>query len=340
MGTMGRLVRNLPGHAFPGWSTSTDRRAVASKLIPVIQELPGFKTGFSAEMPELSYRERRILMERKQLTSCMAARQDGCHFLLSRDQRLAVFVNEEEHLVMHSFFPGLSISQATELLLRRAAEIEEKLPLVASAKEGYLTSMPTECGEGIQLYTILHLPGMVQANFLPQISKALEKLHLGITAFYPELGDNAGNTFVIYTAAIRKGMLQEISKHLSHITNSLAEQELNTRQKLLKEEATKQIIYDQIARAYAVLRYAVRMEHKELLQLFSSLRWAIYNKIFTSSELEVEDLISSVLHLQLTLAPYQIIHTGNDPGPDPLLLRAALVKDFMSKAHIASTILV
>ncbi|MBQ8899929.1 MAG: type II secretion system F family protein, partial [Akkermansia sp.] len=63
LGIMGRLVRNLRGHAFPGWSTAEGRQAVAGQLLPAILAQPGFKTAYHAEVSNLDYGYRRALLE-------------------------------------------------------------------------------------------------------------------------------------------------------------------------------------------------------------------------------------------------------------------------------------
>ncbi|MBR5186664.1 MAG: ATP--guanido phosphotransferase, partial [Akkermansia sp.] len=55
IGSIVRMVRNLPGYPFPGWSTAEARVAVAEKLLPVIPGMRGYKTSFCAELSQLSY---------------------------------------------------------------------------------------------------------------------------------------------------------------------------------------------------------------------------------------------------------------------------------------------
>lgn len=58
--TVVRMVRNLPGHSFPGWSTAEDRAAVANEILPVLSSHPCFRYCHQAEMTELDHHERCI----------------------------------------------------------------------------------------------------------------------------------------------------------------------------------------------------------------------------------------------------------------------------------------
>ena len=190
IGSMARIVRNLEGHAYPGWSTEEGRKAVAAELLPRILSLPGNKTAaFCAEMTELNYIQRRMLLERKLISQCMAARQSGCHIVINGKQDTTFMVNEEEHLVMHLF----SEAQDHKALILRGKKIcntlSKELKFATSNTGDQLTSLPTETGSGIQLYTVMQLPALLMANMMPQVTRGLEKLLLNIAPLYSNLGD-------------------------------------------------------------------------------------------------------------------------------------------------------
>lgn len=273
MATIGRLVRNLRGHAFPGWSTAEGRARVASEIIPVITSLPGLSQGtIQAEMSEWDYETRRALLAGKMLTPCMAARGEGCHLILPRRRHLAVFVNEEEHLVIHCFRSGDAVYPMTKELKRIAADLDGRFPFARDAAFGYLTSLPSEAGDGMQMYQILHLPALTMAGMMQQVTRAAEKLHVSISPFYSDGNDDTGNTYVFFSVPGPEDSSSELLSYFQHVIDHILIRERQVRVKLMENSAEQ--VTDCIGRAYGLLRHARRLTLKELRDTCSVLRLA------------------------------------------------------------------
>ena len=141
IGSMARVVRNLEGHRFPGWSTDEGRRAVADLLLPLIKQLPGNKTtAYCAEMTQLNYTQRRVLLERKLISQCMAARQNECHIVLNGKQDISFMINEEEHLVMHLFSAKNDYAALMKKAVDISTQLEKELTFAKAANGDYLTN--------------------------------------------------------------------------------------------------------------------------------------------------------------------------------------------------------
>ncbi|MBR5895424.1 MAG: hypothetical protein IKZ13_07775 [Akkermansia sp.] len=299
LGVMGRLVRNLPGHAFPGWSTAEGRRAVADILLPAILRQTGFKTADCAEMPQLDYATRRAILERRQISPCMAARQDGCYLLINKKQDTVIMVNEEEHLAIHSFVQGKDFDHLLALLERLPQALSRELSFAENNSTGYLTSLPGEAGEGIQLYAVLHLPAMSLSNMMPQINRSIEKLQLNIAPFYPHLGEECGNMYVIYTNPAPQGALEDILNHLNTITDSLVAREYQVRDRLKEMHDNGEVFpSDRINRSYALLRYAPAISQAEWVDALSLLKLGISLGFISSETRSADELLAELTALQ------------------------------------------
>lgn len=271
--SIGRLVRNLRGHAFPGWSTAEGRAAVARELLPMLRTLPGItRDAYCAEMCDLSYETRRALLTCKLLTPCMAARGEGCHVLIPRTRRFACFVNEEEHLVLHTFRSGAVSQQLVDDLLKLDAETESRHSFARDTDLGYLSSLPSEAGDGLQFYQVMHLPALTMAGMIQQITRAAEKLHVSISPFYGDGNDETGNTYVFFSIPGPQGSTGEIAAYFMSVIEHIGERERQVRAKLMENSAEQ--ITDCIGRAYGLLRYARRLTLKELRDTCSVLRLA------------------------------------------------------------------
>jgi protein arginine kinase len=341
IGMMARVVRNLKGHKFPGWSTDESRKAVADIILPVLRALPGNKTGFESEMSKLSYEQRRILLERKQLSHSMAARQNGCHLLINKKQDTTYMVNEEEHLVIHFYMNGEDGFQPDKLLKRAHKtlnSIEKELDIAHTRKDGYQTSLPAECGSGIQLYAVLQLPGLSTAGMMKQVERSMEKLLLNISPFYSELGDDAASMYVVYTAPIVQGGEEEMTAHLGSVVMTLMERELEVRCKVATTEDGVSTLMDKVGRAYGLLKYARRLEYTEALNALTMLRFGLVCGYLEPQTCTIETMIAQIAGSYPLLAPYHMQYICDDPNANLPLLRPLLCHRLMQQIAITTEI--
>ncbi len=276
-----RMVRNLPGHCFPGWSTAEDRAAVANEILPVLSSHPRFRSCHRAEMTELNYRERCILLERKQITPGMAARRDGCHLLISRDQEIFAMVNEEEHLCVHVAAPGFDVKRVMDTAADIARHLERKLHFASNAQNGYLTSLPQESGEGLQLFAVLHLPTLSMTGSMEKVNRAMEQLHLNIAPFTGDAED-CSHLYVIYTCPFPTGGTTVMTEHFSDLCRILAMKELRMGDLEFEREDGPDPV-DIIYRSYGLLSYAYALDYRELLGALSLIRLGLQRYLLISN---------------------------------------------------------
>lgn len=325
LGSIVRMVRNLPGFPFPGWSSAESRAAVAEKVLPVICSLRGYKTAFCAEMPALTYGQRRALLTRKQLTPCMAARQDGCYVIIPQRKPVYFMVNEEEHLVAHVFRNGLNLDAGVDDLLGLNVLLEEELTFACTPSQGYLTSIPAEAGDGLQLYCMLHLPALSMANMMNQVTKALEKLHVSISPYFADAQDDTGHLFVLFSIPGPTDSIGEVMDNFVEVISHLVRREQQVRHKLLHDPG--QYLQDAIARAYGLLTNCRRLSIKELRDSVSLLRLGTLLRIIIWQESEREMLIA--LH-QFAFAQATEAALATEHGDSFICLsRAQAVRQFL-----------
>ncbi len=329
--TLGRLTRNLPGHPFPGWSSESSRKAVVDTLLPRLLARPGFKTAFHADMAELSLEQRRLLLERRLITPCMAARQSGCHVIVPRKQDMSIMLNEEEHLVAHFFRQGLDIRNLLTDMQHFAASLEKELSFAHDSAHGYLTSLPSEAGEGIQLYSVLHLPALTMTDTAETIGRGLEKLQINISPFFNGMQEDTGNMYVLFTNAITAEDAQQAYTNFEEVVSVMVLRELQVRARLLATSPFE--LADHLGRAFGLLCYAMRLSYRELLDSLSLLRLGNQCGMF-SWEQPMEEVMEDIATLSISLAP---AHLGlQDGGKVPAeyhpVLRAMHIKEVLMEA--------
>ncbi len=329
--TLGRLVRNLPGQPFPGWSTEESRRAVVDTLLPVLQARPGFKSAFHADMAELSLEQRRLLLERKLITPCMAARQSGCHVIIPRKQDVSVMLNEEEHFVAHFFRQGLDFNNVLTDMRRFAEALEKDLTFACEASHGYLTSLPSEAGEGMQLYAVLHLPALTMADSADQISRGLEKLQVNIAPFYNGMQEDTGNIYVVFTNAIPMGEGKEVKQEFEEVVSTLVLREVQMRTKLMMTSPFE--LADRLGRTFGMLCYAMKLSYQEMLDSLSLLRLGNKCGMFSWARNESE-VMGDIAALNVELAPAHLARKDDKKAPADFypVLRAMHVKGLLMES--------
>lgn len=326
VGSIVRMVRNIPGYPFPGWSTEESRAAVAGTLLPVLRNMPGFKTAFCSEMSKLSYGQRRALLTRKQLTPCMAARQDGCYIIIPQRKPFILMVNEEEHLVAHAFRNGLNFEECVQDLEQLDSTLQQELTFAHTPQNGYLTSIPSEAGDGMQLYSLLHLPALTTANMMNQVTKALEKLHVSISPYFSDAQDDTGHLFVLFSIPGPEGSIREMTDAFLEVIDHIVLREQQVRRKLLADSGLH--LQDAIARSYGLLTNCRRLSIKELRDAVSLLRLGTLTGIVSWEEEEREILIALNQFGLSQACEAALAEEKGDPGL--CLRRATAARDFLN----------
>jgi len=327
VGTMGRMFRNLRGYPFPGWSTAESRKETADLLLSLLRKERGLKNAFCEEMSGLSLPERRILLERKLISPCLAARQDGCHIMLNKSQNLSLMINEEDHLVTLAFQEGFEPDKILKTLVNLSHTLDDSLPIAKDSRLGYLSSIPAESGEGAQFYILLHLPALSLAGTMPQIVRAVEKMQLSIAPLYAELPDDAGNLFVASTPPTSQGHLLPSIHHLASVASALVEREHQMHAKFVLEMPVD--LADHIGRAYGLYRYAACLSFHELIDMLSMLRLGIQCRLIRSEEGDnTSELYHRILPLYATAATSHLQWRYGEEKADHIpAIRARFVRE-------------
>lgn len=335
MGTMVRITRNIKGHPFPGWCPKEERRELGNSIAGTILQLPGFKTGAQhAEMSYFTHEERLLLLERRQITPCMAARGTGCHVIINKAQDAVFMVNEEEHVVLQCYAAGNKPGSLRRSANKRIEALGKKLDFAFSEKYGYLTSMASECGDGIQFYALLHLPGHVMHGEIDSLGRAMEKLRLNISPFFNEMGDETGNLYVMYSTPGPQGSEEDIAMHFENVLQILIENERALSTKSIVEDSVE--LSDKLGRAYGILKCAFKLSYREMLPLLSYLRFGVRWGYFRGrSKKEEEMIIQQLPAVYILAAPAYMRHLGDDfPAEQRQMIRENMIRRYPERLSL------
>ncbi|MFI3242751.1 MAG: hypothetical protein R3Y56_00695 [Akkermansia sp.] len=336
--TLGRLSRSLKGQIFPGWSTQESRQKVLDALRPTISSLPHFKTGFCAELSDLKHHERKLLQERKLISPSMAARGDGSEVYIPRKQNISIMLNEEEHLVIHTFAKGNAIDELRDKMETLASKLEKKLDFAKSAEGDYLTSIPAECGNGIQMYLVLHLPGLVISNLMKEVRTSLEQLNLQLTPFYGDGKEDTGDLFVMSHLPDTDIQCDLNLDRLVRVAKALVKRERQVRAKLLHLRPLE--LRDQITRALGRLLYATTLSFTEMTNAISLLILGTYYQILRWDDDEDEHPVAILRDMVLSHSPAHLaervgLQSGGEDSRHMMALRALSVQLMLGAMNVS-----
>ena len=201
LSTRVRLARNLQGHAFGARARVNARQAVLDNFKALFARSENLMKGTLLEMKDLGPRARRILLERRLVTSDLLGKTAGdppagtaVHF--SHRDPLSVMVNEEDHLRVQSLLSGLRIQESWEIVDSLDEELGQELPYAFHHEFGFLTSCPTNVGSGLRASVFMHLPGLVLTKEIGKVLQGLTQVGLTFRGLYGEGSEVVGNFFL------------------------------------------------------------------------------------------------------------------------------------------------
>ena len=135
---------------------------------------------------------------------------------------------------------------------------------------GFLTASLTNCGTGLRLSVMVHLPGLALAGKLEEKLGAARTLGGAVRGLYGEASGAVGDVYQISNAVSIGLSERQISARLAAVTTFLSTDEQATRELLWRRE--RSIIEAKVADATANLKSAERLSAPEAMSLLSILR--------------------------------------------------------------------
>lgn len=277
-----RLARNLRGTPFPHLLDQVQGEECFNRIKTAWQEKAGENTEDMelAAFDQLSTLDRQMLVEKHLISPAHAESNSSFRgVMLNQDGSLSTMINEEDHLRIQCFLPGLQLVECYNRAQEIDDALESRLEYAFDERRGYLTACPTNVGTGMRASVMLHLPAMQMTGQTNQILQNIGQLGMTVRGLYGEGTEVAGNFFQMSNQITMGQSEEEICTHLQAVTEQLVEQE-----KLLRERMQIDLKYqleDKIGRAFGILSHARMINSNEALSLLSDVRLGIDLGILT-----------------------------------------------------------
>jgi len=294
-----RIARNLADFPFEAKLAPQERIEIFERVKDAVMKLDSLKDSMLLKVDELDELDKAFLIERHHATLELLKDGKGRGVIITEDEMVSIMVNEEDHLRIQVFTPGLSIEDAFSRILEIEEEIGKKLNYAYDESLGFLTSCPTNTGTGLRLSVLVHLPGIVFSRRIEEFLKKVKKNKVSVRGLYGEGSDIQGNIFQISSQVTLGVSEEETLSSFKEVVSQIIEFEKKSREFLM--ENMRDIVEDKVFRSKALLENARILSFRETAEYVSALRLGLgigllfETKIRTLNELL---LFSQPSHLQ------------------------------------------
>jgi protein arginine kinase len=323
-----RLARNLRGLKFPDWAEEAERRRVFEHVAPWLAQDAGIDQARIVPVGELDEATRALLRERHLISHDLAERGPGSGLVVSGDERVAVMINEEDHLRVQVIEPGMDLHRAWTVADALDARMEQQFDYAFTHKLGFLTACPSNVGTGLRASVMVHLLGLRLTDDLDAVLRALERLHLTVRGVGGEGSDAAGHMFQISNQETLGETETALIDELLETVGDVVHQERNARLRLQRD--TPEVLLDCVARALAIIQSARVMETEEALDYLSALRLGVEMELvrrLTVAEVDALTLGIQPGHLQRSMGK-----TLEPPRRD--IVRATVMREVLANVTL------
>ncbi|MEM1062297.1 MAG: protein arginine kinase, partial [Planctomycetota bacterium] len=228
--------------------------------------------------------------------------------------------NEEDHLRIQVLHSGFDLEDTWRRVDALDDAIEEEVTYAFDDQFGYLTSCPTNCGTGIRVSVMLHLPALVLTKEIQKVFQALQKISLAVRGLYGEGSQAMGDFYQISNQTTLGKSEDEIIANLREVVPNIIGYERRYRDALVKRD--RQQLHDQVARAHGILRNAQTISSEETMHLLSSLRMGINTGLIDDVEMQTVN----ELFIQTQPAHLQKLREEELPSSERNVARAAYLR--------------
>lgn len=286
-----RVARNLSKYKFPEYMSVDESNRLTDDILNIVKDDSDYE---HKRIKDLSKLQQRVYIEDHLISPTIVKNEDMASFLLRRDEKVTIMINEEDHLRIQTLFPGLNLKKAWELCSSVDDLLEEELKYAYDADLGYLTACPTNVGTGLRASVMLHLPCLTMTGNVNIIIEGLRKIGLTARGLYGEGSESIACLYQISNQVTLGDTEDEIIEKLDKVVHQILTRERNTRKHLMDKKLVE--MEDKVCRSLGALKYSRILDSREAMNHLSNIRMGINMSILKNKELN--ELIRLMIDIQ------------------------------------------
>lgn len=236
-------------------------------------------------------------LERDLITDELMKNSDKSSFILNKEENISIMINEKDHLTLQCISDGLNLEEVFERAMNIDDKIERNFDYAFDETLGYLTASPENIGTGMKVSVMLHLPALTMSEEIKNISRNLSNLGLKIKGIYLD-GTNVYGNFYRIANKVSLGLSEEdILKKIKEAILNIIKEENKFREILLSK--CKYELEDKVYRSYGILRSAILLDYKEIIELISNVRLGAELSLIDIDENNLDKLLMFISNSSL-----------------------------------------
>jgi protein arginine kinase len=321
-----RLARNLAEFPFTTRIDEAAKADVAGRACEYFENL-AIPTKLSyIDVSTLDDLDRQFLVERQLISRELSEGSGARGVAISKDEDIAIMVNEEDHLRVQVLHSGLTLDECWKSIDEIDDGIEQQVAFAFHDQYGYLTACPTNVGTGIRVSVMMHLPALVQTREIQKVFHALQKINLAVRGLYGEGSQAMGDFYQISNQYTLGKSETQVINCVREVVPMILKYERRAREQMIEEK--RQELHDHISRAYGVLSSAQTISSEETMHLLSSVRLGVNLGLID----DVSIPILNELFIQTQPAHLQKLKKKELDSAERNIARAALLRRRISEA--------
>jgi len=192
--------------------------------------------------------------------------------VLEPSGRVAIMINEEDHLRIQVVLSGLAPEEAWRAVDDVDEELARSLQFAYSERYGYLTASITNLGTGLRISALMHLGGLAMLGKLKTTLKAAHELGVSVRGLFGEGTAGFGDFFQVSNEVTLGLEEQEIVGRVRGVARHLLEEEYRARELLAEEQSARLVAT--AANCIRAISRAQALSAQEALRLLSPIRVA------------------------------------------------------------------
>lgn len=289
-----RLARNLSGALFPNKMDNNMAEEVKNKVFGSF-----YQDRDKISVADLTAVNRQAFVE-KHLSSPLLMKNEHSGLVLSKDEKIAIMINEEDHLRIQCILQGLDLHTALSIAMQEDETIHKEIAYAEDPLWGFLTACPTNVGTGLRASTMMHLPALSLQGSMQGIQQMLDENGLQLRGMYGEGSEALGHIYQVSNRSSIARSEEAIVQYVTDATLAIVERERKAREAII--HAPSITLCDRISRALGTLRYAQLLSLEEFMRLWSDVGLGIACNLLDADRKKINTLLIEAQPAQLLMA--------------------------------------
>lgn len=153
------------------------------ELSEAINSLDIVKDYSSYNFKTLDEYQKQAMKERHVISNFLLGQKQAAGFV-SKDEDISIMLNEEDHIRIQAYAPGMDMEKAFELADKVDDAIDSVTDYAFDEKYGYLTTCPSNVGTGMRASYMLHLPALAGNNRISGLASEVGRFGLVLRSVY------------------------------------------------------------------------------------------------------------------------------------------------------------